>query len=345
MSASKLPWDARLKRLYVEFDTAGDASKAFAVLERARQDAEKKGLRKSVCQFVMAGAQYIALEYPDATSVHTYKKFLQDRLGNVPPLRESIGHQRFEDSRASELDSQVRRRYREKRGPPNTSRSAVAEVVGLGPRKVEHLPIKALGLLNGEQRKDRGDMPPYPLGALLGEGAYGRIYESGAHAVKIFKKTEQEKQTSHRLLPTAVAEALQETQIMAFLGESRHLVALLDVFILADSACVENGRLALVYQTAKCDLNKRLRENGPLDPESLRLATRDIFEAIAFIHSKGVVHCDVSMRNVLCIADSAPVLRCVLADFGMAACPRIARGFPSVARGRGRETQTRLLVC
>ena len=61
-------------------------------------------------------------------------------------------------------------------------------------------------------------------------------------------------------------------------------------------------------------LAARLAEQGPLPPSEVAALGAQVADALAYVHSRGVVHRDVTPSNVLCGPDGRPRL----ADFGIA---------------------------
>ncbi|KAG8658222.1 hypothetical protein MANES_03G132300v8 [Manihot esculenta] len=55
------------------------------------------------------------------------------------------------------------------------------------------------------------------------------------------------------------------------------------------------------------------RHGGQLDEPMIRLYTRDILEGLEYLHTNGVVHCDIKSKNVLISKEGAKI-----ADFGCA---------------------------
>ena len=92
---------------------------------------------------------------------------------------------------------------------------------------VEQLPLKALRVLTV------APSVTLVLGKKLGEGTYGRVYESEGSVVKVFKKAPH---SSEGLLPYSVADALKEVQVAALLGRSEYIIRLLDVLCSLESS-------------------------------------------------------------------------------------------------------------
>jgi hypothetical protein len=109
-------------------------------------------------------------------------------------------------------------------------------------------------------------------------------------------------------IPELVDGFLAEAEILAALDHPsvlrvRNLVAIA-------------GELALVMELVDGpDLRRRLRADGPLAPPSAAAIGSQVAGALAYIHGRGVVHCDVKPGNILVPAAGDPVR---LADFGVA---------------------------
>jgi eukaryotic-like serine/threonine-protein kinase len=92
------------------------------------------------------------------------------------------------------------------------------------------------------------------------------------------------------------------------------LVTLYDAFESSDG----DGVIVLEFVDGP-DLRRRLRQ-GPLEPAAIRLMARALADALAYVHSHGIVHRDVTPANILLpggrMTGSMPVAK--LTDFGIA---------------------------
>ena len=79
---------------------------------------------------------------------------------------------------------------------------------------------------------------------------------------------------------------------------------------------LRDGGLALVMQLVPGrTLKQVVSEDGPFAPEHAERVIRDVAQALAFAHSKGVVHRDVKPENIFMEAETG---RALLSDFGIA---------------------------
>jgi serine/threonine protein kinase/alpha-tubulin suppressor-like RCC1 family protein len=79
---------------------------------------------------------------------------------------------------------------------------------------------------------------------------------------------------------------------------------------------LHDGGLALVMQLVPGrTLKQAVIDDGPFDPERAERVLKDVAEALAFAHSKGVVHRDVKPENIFLEAGTG---RALLSDFGIA---------------------------
>ena len=108
----------------------------------------------------------------------------------------------------------------------------------------------------------------------------------------------------------ASADALNEMCIMQCVGHHERLVELLDV-------TVSDNIIKLVLEYLSCSLTDIwLRTRGFIEWDLCYKYSREILEAVEFIHSQGVAHCDISLSNILVDSRS----NCAkLGDLGMAA--------------------------
>jgi len=78
-------------------------------------------------------------------------------------------------------------------------------------------------------------------------------------------------------------------------------------------------RDGLVYFVMACvdgtNLAKRISERGTLDPAEVRTELREVADALAYAHARGVVHRDIKPDNILLDAETG---RAMVTDFGIA---------------------------
>eukprot|EP00931_Biecheleriopsis_adriatica_P105154 TRINITY_DN79726_c0_g1_i1.p1 TRINITY_DN79726_c0_g1~~TRINITY_DN79726_c0_g1_i1.p1 ORF type:complete len:351 (+),score=83.97 TRINITY_DN79726_c0_g1_i1:60-1112(+) len=175
----------------------------------------------------------------------------------------------------------------------------------------------------------------FAVGEELGVGGYARVHAcrsrktSRQMACKTFakgpmtnseklaasrSKTESELRASYREALALVAGALREAELMNSWqkeGGCRRLVTLLEVFDDADA-------LHLVLELCPGgDLFSRQKSIGIFSEEEARELLQQMVEAVAFLHSRNVVHRDLKLENWL-LRRKAPSLELCLCDFGLA---------------------------
>ena len=110
-----------------------------------------------------------------------------------------------------------------------------------------------------------------------------------------------------RLTSTLGADRfLREIEIVAQL-QHPHIVPLFD------SGEADGAPYYVMPYEAGLSLRERLDRNGPLPPEDVTLILRDVCDALAHAHERGIVHRDIKPDNVLLSGRHAMV-----ADFGVA---------------------------
>jgi eukaryotic-like serine/threonine-protein kinase len=151
----------------------------------------------------------------------------------------------------------------------------------------------------------------YELHALIGEGAFGRVYRGRdrrlerAVAVKVIKPWwAQDSDWVERFE--------REAQLLARVSDP-------GIVQIYDIGHAENDGPYYVAELVDGEsLAERLRR-GPLPPHEARVVAEQLCHALAGAHAQGIVHCDVKPANVL-IAASGKVK---VGDFGVA---RLAEG-------------------
>ncbi len=167
----------------------------------------------------------------------------------------------------------------------------------------------------------------YRVEALIGRGGMATVYRASDEALgrtvalKVFNAS------------LADAEDLrrqdEEIRLIARLSHFA-LVTLFDA--VADTADGGTGQSFIVMQYVHgTDLRQRLLR-GFLDPRTVAMMGADLAEALAYVHSQGVVHRDVKPANILLPdrENEATGPQAMLADFGIA---RIVDGARLTAAG------------
>jgi eukaryotic-like serine/threonine-protein kinase len=150
----------------------------------------------------------------------------------------------------------------------------------------------------------------YELHALIGEGAFGRVYRgfdrrlARAVAVKVIKPWWAE----------------ESRWVERFRYEARLLASVNDPGIIQiyDFGDAEEGPYYVTELIEGESLAEHLR-GGPLPPAEALSVAEQLCSALGSAHERGVLHCDVKPANVLMAADG----RVKVGDFGVA---RLAEG-------------------
>jgi hypothetical protein len=151
----------------------------------------------------------------------------------------------------------------------------------------------------------------YELHALIGEGAFGRVYRGRDRrlarpvAVKVIKPWWAE----------------EDAWVQRFQREAQLLARISDPGIVQiyDIGHAEAGPYYVAELIDGESLAERLR-HGPLPVAAARAIAEQLCQALAGAHAQGIVHCDVKPANVLITAAAGKVK---VGDFGVA---RLAEG-------------------
>lgn len=144
----------------------------------------------------------------------------------------------------------------------------------------------------------------YEVIALVGEGAYGIVYqcrnkETGEYvAIKKFKETEDDivKKTMKREL--RVLQILKHENIVEF----KH-------------AFKKNSNLFLVFEYVERTLLELLQKQPKgLDPQTIRIIIFQLCKAVKYLHDMNIIHRDIKPENLLIDNN----MRVKLCDFGFA---------------------------
>lgn len=151
----------------------------------------------------------------------------------------------------------------------------------------------------------------YRVGRLLGRGGYARVHEAVDTAL--------ERSVALKIIegdgadPSDVARVRSEIRLLASVSHSS-LVTLYD-------ARLEGSPAYLVMELISGPTLSDRIARGPLPAPEVALIGREIAEAFAVIHARGIVHRDVKPSNILIrpAAHVGETPRATLADFGIAA--------------------------
>eukprot|EP00891_Asterochloris_glomerata_P004283 jgi/Astpho2/4283/e_gw1.00064.64.1_t len=145
----------------------------------------------------------------------------------------------------------------------------------------------------------------YRFGRLLGKGSFSSVYEAvkdGHHvAIKMVNKS-----ILHE--PDMRARLVKEVEVHMGL-QHPHIVQLLEFF-------EDSDRVYLVMELcSRGELLSLVQQKGRLGDREARSLFRQLLEAVAFLHSQGILHRDIKLANILLTAEG----QVKLADFGLAA--------------------------
>ncbi|MET4096746.1 serine/threonine-protein kinase [Arthrobacter sp. UYCu712] len=130
----------------------------------------------------------------------------------------------------------------------------------------------------------------YRFGKLVGSGAVGEVWtvtsaDGRTFAAKVLRP-------EHADDPSLVERFVRERSVLLGLQDS-HIVTVRDMV-------VEGARLAIVMDyVAGGSLRDTVKEVGPLRPADAFNVAAEVFDALAFAHSRGVTHRDIKPDNVL----------------------------------------------
>lgn len=130
----------------------------------------------------------------------------------------------------------------------------------------------------------------YRFGERVGSGAVGEVWtvtsaDGRTLAAKVLRP-------EHADDPSLVERFVRERSVLLGLQDS-HIVTVRDMV-------VEGARLAIVMDyVAGGSLRDALKETGPLRPVDAFNVAAEVFDALAFAHSRGVTHRDIKPDNVL----------------------------------------------
>ena len=166
--------------------------------------------------------------------------------------------------------------------------------------------------------------PHYELDCEIGRGGMGVVYRARDRRLK--------RTVAIKVLPPELAfrseiktRFLREAETAAQLNHPN----IVDIYAVDEAEGI--GYFVMAYITGD-NLAKRLHEHGILGVEETRRTLRDVADALAYAHERGVIHRDIKPDNILIDAQSG---RPMVTDFG------IAR---AVSEGDSRLTATGIAI-
>lgn len=150
---------------------------------------------------------------------------------------------------------------------------------------------------------------PYELRGELGRGAMAVVWRAWDPAL------EREVAIKEPLFAPTLEESVRGELTARFLREGKTVAAFNHAGIVTVYAAdVYDGRPAIVMELIKGSTLAEVLERGALSPQAAAAVADQLLDALAYAHSRGVVHRDIKPDNVFVTVDG----RVKLADFGIA---------------------------
>ncbi|KAI4318236.1 hypothetical protein L6164_026025 [Bauhinia variegata] len=174
-------------------------------------------------------------------------------------------------------------------------------------------------------------MASWVRGKCIGKGAFGSVSVGVSKSDgRVFAVKSVDRQTG---LPGQLEALENEIRILRQLSESPYVVGFLgDDVTFEEGATTSYRNLHMEYLPGGTVADMAPRNGGKdadVDEQLIRYYTWCLVQALRYVHSKGVVHCDVKGRNVL-VGPNGGIAK--LADFG-SAVPFGGSGIKKLPRG------------
>ncbi|CAJ0598815.1 unnamed protein product [Cylicocyclus nassatus] len=133
------------------------------------------------------------------------------------------------------------------------------------------------------------------------EKSTGQCYAVKVVDVSTEKQTEQD---ARRLRD----ETISEVEILRQISDHPSIITIHDFYV------TPSFLFAVFEMAPKGELFDQLNSTVTVSEKKARKLMRQLFDGVAYMHSRGIVHRDLKLENILCIDDE----RIVISDFGFA---------------------------
>jgi serine/threonine protein kinase len=286
-----------------ETDSEAAMLTKMATLPAPKLATVARGVSADVCAIVDRALTFDReRRYPDAATMQTDVRAV--RRGTAPPYAAAL---RSDEGHVDQAATVSERRHTD--GKPTRPGSAID-----APE-----PDRAAELI-GARLGDR-----YRLGALLGQGGMGAVFEARdddgrACAVKVILNQQAEVRKRFAREARAIAAI-----------DSPHVVTVLD----AGSDEATGLPFLAMEKLDGVDLSRMIAAHGALDPEAVARIFLQACRGLSAAHTQGIVHRDIKPANLF-LAESSDGVTVKILDFGIAKGGReLGEGATALTRAGG----------
>lgn len=186
-----------------------------------------------------------------------------------------------------------------------------------GMTAASYIPTLTVSKNGAKKETTFSDVPPefiqmYKVGPILGHGTTSKVYalkERTKNMPLACKVIDKRKLSLDRNYETILNQLRTEVDVLRRL-DHMNIVSLRDVIETKQTVYI------ITEYVSGGELFHHIVENGPLKEEESKMVMQGVFNAVNYLHGKGIVHRDIKAENILISRSDGKIMGVKLIDFG-----------------------------